>query len=324
MWFAYPQAFLLLLLLLPLTYRYLRHRPALRISSSASVARVTPSLWVRFRHLLFVLRCLSILCVVVALARPQTGRTQHEKKTEGLDIMLVIDTSGSMQALDFVLEGKRHDRLAVVKHVLSQFIQKRTEDRLGMVVFGTHAYSQAPLTLDHDVLLTFLDQAQIGMAGDATAIGDAIGVATNRLKELTAKSKIIVLLTDGSNNAGKLNPVSAAEAAKTMGVKIYTIGIGSHGPVPIRTDRGYTQVILDLDDKLLTQIAEITGGQYFTASDTENLVKVYATIDQLEKAESKAQVFQQYDENYEGWAWAGLGLLLMELLLRFTRLRRVP
>jgi Ca-activated chloride channel family protein len=324
MWFANPLAFLLLLLLIPLTYRYLRHRPALRISSRESVARVRPSIWVRFRHLLFVLRCASILCIVVALARPQTGRALREKKTEGLDIMLVVDTSGSMQALDFVIDGKRQDRVFVVKRVLSEFIQKRTEDRLGMVVFGTHAYTQAPLTLDHDVLLTFLDQVQIGMAGDATAIGDAIGVATNRLKELKAKSKIIILLTDGSNTAGKLNPLSAAEAAKTMGVKIYTIGIGSHGPVPIRTERGYTQVLLDLDDKGLTKIAETTGGQYFTASDTETLVKVYATIDQLEKAESKAQIFQQYDETFEGWVWAGLAFLLLELLLRFTRLRRVP
>lgn len=324
MWFANPYAFLLLLLLIPLTYGYLQQRPAVRIPSGDAVQRVSPSVWVRFRHLLFILRCLTIFFTIIALARPQAGRAQREKKTDGLDIMLVLDTSGSMQALDFVLEGKRQDRLSVVKHALSQFIQKRTEDRLGMVVFGTHAYTQAPLTLDHDVLLTFLDQVQIGMAGDATAIGDAIGVATNRLKELKAKSKIIVLLTDGSNNAGKLNPLSAAEAAKVMGVKIYTIGIGSHGPVPIRTERGYTQVVLDLDDKLLTQIAETTGGQYFTAADTENLFKVYATIDQLEKSESKAQIFQQYDETYESWAWIAWGLFLLELLLRFTRLRWVP
>jgi len=322
MWFGMPLAFLLLLLLLPLVYRYGRHRPSLRVSSGETVAKLRPTWWISLRHILFFLRCMALLCIIVALARPQTGRTLREKKTEGLDIMLLVDTSGSMQALDFIIDGERQNRITVVKRVLSTFIQKRTEDRLGMVVFGTHAYTQAPLTLDHDVLLTFLDQVKIGMAGDSTAIGDAIGVATNRLKDLKAKSKVIILLTDGSNTAGKLNPLSAAEAAKTMGVKIYTIGIGSHGPVPVKTERGYAQVVLDLDDKLLTSIADITGGRYFTASATEDLMNVYETIDKLEKFETKTPSFQQYEERYGPWAWGALLFFLLELLLSFTPLRQ--
>ena len=323
MWFAYPQAFLLLLLLIPLGYRNFRYRPAIRISSKDLVRKVPASKWVHFRHLPFFLRCLALICITCALARPQTGKTLSEKKTEGLDIMLVVDTSGSMQALDFVIDGRRTNRLEVVKQVLSQFIEKRVDDRLGMVVFGTNAFTQAPLTLDHDVLLKFLDQVQIGIAGDATAIGDALGVATNRLKELKSKNKLIILLTDGSNTAGKLNPLAAADAAKALGVRIYTIGIGSNGPVPIKTEHGYSQVVLEIDEKTLKSIAEKTSGRYFLASATEDLRKVYETIDQLEKSEVKVNVFHNYEEQYAGWVGAALLFLALELLAGFTRLRRL-
>ena len=215
--FAQPYWLALLLLLLPMVYYHWKRQPLIRFSHvlRLRLPRRQSLGWIS--HGSFILRSLAFILLVVALARPQTGRHQSKQKTEGLDIMLVMDTSGSMQAMDFVVAGQRHDRLQVVKAVVQEFIQQRTDDRLGMVVFGTNAFAQSPLTLDHDVLQQYLDRLEIGMAGEATAIGDALGVATNRLKELETKSKVIILLTDGSNTAGKIDPRQSCKSCKSHG-----------------------------------------------------------------------------------------------------------
>ncbi len=272
----------------------------------------------------FFLRVLSVVMLSLALARPQSGRSQSKRRTEGVDIMLVADTSGSMNALDFVIEGKRTNRLSVVEKAMEDFVQARTDDRIGLVVFGTYAYALSPLTLDHDVILELIDNMKVGMAGEETAIGDAIGVATNRLKDITSKSKIIILLTDGENDAGKLDPREAAEAAKAMGIKIYTVGVGSEGDVPIQTPYGYQRVRLPIDEKLLKEIADMTGARYFRATDTDALFDIYHTIDSLEKTSTEVEVFYNYDEHFMYLVWPVLMLLFMEILLRTTRLRRLP
>ena len=275
-------------------------------------------------HTGFFLRigCLSLL--ILALARPQTGHEQSKQRTEGLDMMLVIDTSGSMRGMDFVIDGKRQDRLSVAKEVLKKFIEARSDDRLGLTIFGSNAFAYVPLTLDHDVLTRYLDEVSIGMAGESTAIGDAIGVATNRLKDLKAKSKVMILLTDGSNQAGKVEPMDAAKAAKAMGVKIYSIGVGSKGLVPVPTQFGYQNVRIDLDEELLGKIADLTGGQYYRATDTETLAKIYQTIDELEKTEREIEVFRLYEESYSSFVWPALILIILEICFNISRWRRIP
>ena len=238
--------------------------------------------------------------------------------------MLVLDTSISMRAMDFTIKGKRRDRLYVVKQVVGEFITKRYDDRIGMVVFGTHAFAQSPLTLDHDVLLTYLSGVEIGMAGEATALGDALGVAINRIKDLQTKDKVIIMLTDGENTAGKLDPIEVAKIAKVLGVRIYTIGVGSDGLVPVPSPFGYQQAQVSLDEKTLREISKITEGQYFRASSTEALLKVYNTIDTLEKTEKEIEVFRNYEERYSLFLWPGLFFLVLELLMGMTRFRRVP
>lgn len=266
--------------------------------------------------------CLSLL--IFALARPQSGRSHSDKKTKGIDVMLAIDTSGSMRALDFKIDNRRVDRLSVVKNVLKDFIRARSTDRLGLVVFGSHAFAQVPLTLDHDVLLRYVEEAAIGMAGGDTAVGDAVGVAVNRLKDVDAPTKIVILLTDGANTGGKLDPIQAANIAKTFGIKVYTIGIGSHGPVPIQTELGIQSVVLDIDEKTLQQIAQITSARYFSASDTAALEDIYKTIDKLEKKEAKLSVFYSRDEQFGWFVGGALICLCFQLFLALTRFKRIP
>lgn len=309
-----------------MAYSYRKHsrRSAVAFPELSRLLAVSKSRWVRFQHVPFLCRVLAVICLVCALARPQAGRGEVKRTSDGLDIELVIDTSGSMRALDFEINGKRHDRLDVVKQVIRQFIAKRGDDRIGMVVFGTYAFAQAPLTLDHDVLLRFLDSVEIGMAGEETAIGDAVGVASNRLKEIKAKSKVVILLTDGKNTAGKIDPREVAKAAKTVGVKVYTIGVGSNGLVPVPTEAGIRQVKMELDEQLLEDVATTTGGRYFRATDTAKLMEIYDTIDQLEKTKVETPSFQMRDERYALFLWPGLFLLIFEVLLGLTRLRRLP
>lgn len=322
---------LLLGLIIPLImYNYIRRggTSRLKFSSLNTLKQLKTSKSVYLRHSLIVLRVFCILLLVLAIARPQSGKKTTEIITEGVDIMLVLDTSGSMQALDFEVGGKRINRLEVAKNVVADFVKGRENDRLGMVVFAEEAFTQCPLTLDHGVMLSFLNKVQIGMAGDGTAIGSAIGTAVKRLKDIKAKSKVIILLTDGRNNAGRLNPEKAAEIAKKYGVKIYTIGAGTKGKAPflVKTFFGsrYVYKQVDIDEGTLRQIADITGGKYFRAQDTEGLKKIYTQIDKLEKTEVMTKEYIDYNELFSWPLLLALGVLLLEMLLANTRFRRIP
>ena len=275
-----------------------------------------------------VLRMIGISLLVLALARPQEGHKSTEILSVGVDIMLALDTSGSMQALDFIKEEKRDTRLAMVKDVVSQFIENRPNDRMGMVVFGSEAYTQCPLTLDQGILQSFLSKLDIGMAGDSTAIGSAIGIAVKRLKDLESKSKVIILLTDGRNNAGNLPPLQAAQTAKAFGIKIHTIAVGTHGKAPFLVNsifgQRYVYQQVDIDENTLKKISDLTGGQYFRATDLESLKAIYKQIDEMEKSEVKVIDHSEYTELFHYFLIPGLLLLLLEIGLSNTVLRRIP
>ncbi len=275
-----------------------------------------------------ILRCLAVALLVVSLARPQEGRKSTEILSAGVDIILAIDTSGSMRALDLEKDDKQVDRLTVVKDVVREFIGTREFDRMGMVVFGQEAFTQCPLTLDHDVLDTFLERLKIGVAGDSTAIGSAIGIAVKRLKDLKSKSKVIILLTDGRNNTGSLTPFQAAEIAQTFGIKIYTVGVGTRGQAPFLVDSLFGQKIIyqdvELDEATLIKIADMTDGKYFRATDADSLQKIYREINQLEKSEVKWIDHSEYKELFLFFLIPAMVLVFLELVLAETRLRRVP
>jgi len=239
-----------------------------------------------------------------------------------------LDTSGSMQALDFIKDEKRDTRLAMVKDVVSQFIDNRPNDRMGMVVFGSEAYTQCPLTLDQGILKSFLSKLDIGMAGDSTAIGSAIGIAVKRLKDLKSKSKVIILLTDGRNNAGSLPPLQAAQTAKAFGIKIHTIAVGTLGKAPFLVNsifgQRYVYQQVDIDEDTLKEISDLTGGQYFRATDLQSLKTIYKQIDEMEKSEVKVIDHSEYTELFHYFLIPGLLILLLEILLSNTVLRRIP
>jgi Ca-activated chloride channel family protein len=265
------------------------------------------------------------------MARPQAGNKQTEYLSEGIDIILCIDTSGSMKALDFTLEGNRIDRLTVVKEVVKKFIKARASDRIGMIVFGEDAFTQCPLTLDYGVVLSFLDYVKIGIAGeDATAIGDAVALGVKRLKALEkAKSRVLILLTDGRNNAGKIDPRTAAEIAKEFDVKLYTIGAGTEGEAPFLVEhplfgKQYIYQKVDLDEETLEEMAQITDGYYFRAKDTGALERVYEQINALEKTEVKVKEYMEYYELFWWFLIPALFLLLIEVILSQTRFRKIP
>jgi Ca-activated chloride channel family protein len=234
-----------------------------------------------------------------------------------------------MLAEDFESKGKRRNRLYVAKEVVEDFIKWRENDRIGMVVFAGHAYTQCPLTPDYDVLLQFLEKVKIGMVEDGTAIGSAIGVCVNRIKSSKAKSKVIILLTDGRNNSGEIDPLTAAELAKTFGIKIYTVGAGTKGLAPYpRTNllgyKVYQSLKIEIDDEGLTEIAKITGGRYFRATDTDSLKEVYKQIDNLEKTEMEVTKYTEYNELFHYLVIPALGIFLFEIVLANTRFKRIP
>jgi len=274
------------------------------------------------------LRTLCLILLVLAAARPQFYNVSREIRSPGVDIVMCIDTSGSMQALDFELNGEPVDRLTAVKKVVSEFIRKREVDRIGLVVFGEEAFTQAPLTLDKGLLMGLVDKMTIGMAGDRTAIGSALAIGGKRLKDLAAESKILILLTDGRHNAGDLTPEQAAEAVQTLGVKIYTIGVGGTGPAPFRVKSLIgTRVVrreVDLDEGTLRKIADIGGGKYFRATDTEGLAEIYDIIDRAEKTEIKVKEFFHFRELYPYFLIPALIMLGLEIILKSTILRTVP
>ncbi len=274
-----------------------------------------------------VLLYFAIACCIVALARPQFGRKETEVTSEGIDIMLSVDASGSMAAMDFKLDGENVDRLTVVKKVVADFIRQQKGDRLGMVIFGDLAYTQCPLTLDYDVLTQLLDHVSIGIAGDGTAIGDGLALAVKRLKDLPSKSRVVILLTDGRSNAGKLSPEKASEIAKAFGIKVYTIGIGTKGPVPFPQPGIFgnrlVYVNLDMDEEPLQEIAKTTGGQYFHATDTRKLESIYREIGRLEKTEAKVKHFEIFEEWFIYFAYGALGLWMANYFIQTLWVRRL-
>jgi Ca-activated chloride channel family protein len=300
-----------------------------KISSSILVkkAPLTPRLFLT-RNLIY-LRAITIVLFMLALARPQEMLEEVKRDAEGIDIVLAIDASGSMRALDFKTGMARKDRLDVVKEVVERFIRARDSDRIGMIAFAGRAYTVCPLTLDYDWLIRNLERVRIGAIEDGTAIGSAISSSLNRLKDTAAKSKIIILLTDGVNNAGSISPQTAAEAAKALGIKIYTVGAGSRGlvPYPVQDVWGntvYQNVRIELEEEMLRQIAERTGGKYFRATDAVSLRNIYLEIDRMERTLVEEAGFRQHRELFVWFLSAGLVLLLTEIVLSNTLLRTLP
>lgn len=325
--FLYPHL-LWLLLLLPLL-AVLRGRQgksaALLFSSigmAASLARTKKNGPLKVQA---PLRLLTLGLLIVAAARPQLGNTTTEVQASGIDILLAVDVSGSMEAMDFKLKRERATRLEVVKNVLDRFIDERPNDRIGLVAFGARPYLVCPLTLDHNWLRKRLEALSIGMVEDGTAIGSAIGSGINRLRDLESKSRIIILLTDGLNNAGQVSPLMAAEAAETVGVKVYTIGAGTRGeaPMPGRDIFGRQRmqmVRVDIDEETLSQVAEKTGAQYFRATDTKSLESIYDEINRMETTTRTIKKFENYRELFSFMAAAALLFLSLELYLRRNQL----
>ena len=321
---------LIVVIIPPLIYFYFRHRKSyILFPSLRTVKKLKPSFFQRYRHLLIVIRSIVVVLIIVALARPQYGNEQTKVTTEGVDIVLTVDISGSMLAEDFDIGGRRYNRLYVVKEVVKEFIKKRANDRIGLVVFAGRAYTQCPLTLDYGMLLQLLEKVEIGMIEDGTAIGSAIGSSVDRLKNTKVKGKVIILLTDGRNNAGEIDPFTAAEIARTFGIKIYTVGAGTKGLAPfpavdIFGNRVMKQVKIDIDDEALTEIAKITDGKYYRATDTESLKEIYSQIDKLEKTETEVTQYTEYNELFPYFLLPAFGLLLFEVGLAKTRLRKIP
>ncbi len=279
----------------------------------------------RFRFILTVLRIAAVALLIVAFARPQAGTENREVSSEGIDIMLALDVSGSMKAEDF----KPQNRLYVAKEEIKKFVSKRVSDRIGLVIFSASSFTQCPLTLDYGVLLTFLDQVKFGMIKDGTAIGMALANGINRLRESPSKSKVIVLLTDGVNNAGQIDPLTAAGIAKTMGVKIYTIGVGKPGNAMYPVDdpifgKRYVYMPNEIDEDVLTEIANKTGGKYFRARSRDELSEIYDEIDKMERTEIKVKEYVQYRELFVLFVYLGLALLVLEILLSQTIFRKIP
>jgi Ca-activated chloride channel homolog len=332
--FASPYT-LLLLGLLPLMAYLRRRRPAALLAHSglAAVAGMKPTLALRLRRAIPWLKWLALVLMVVALARPQWGVRQNTILSEGINIVLAIDLSESMAALDFKKDGKVVNRLEAVKAVVADFIKGRSADqsgdRIGMVVFGTNAYTQLPLTRDYASLIRVLDRLTIGAAGKSTAIGDALGISVKRLADIKSAANLIILLTDGRSNSGSLTPEAAAQAAQSRGIKVYTIGVGGKGKAPFLVKsplfgERYVYQRVDIDEEALRQIAEATAGLYFRAEDTESLEKIYATIDKMEKTEVEVKTYDQFNDLYTYALLPALALLILWTLLVNTRFLEVP
>ena len=326
--FAHPDLLWLLALLPLLTL--LRGRsgpaPALLFSTTSVVRTIAGARRVRPGRLSGLLRLATLALLILALAGPQLGNTTSEVKASGIDILLAVDVSGSMEALDFTLDGEPASRLDVVKSVVARFIEQRPNDRIGLLAFAGRPYMVCPLTLDHDWLRQRLDSLQTGMIEDGTAIGSAIAAGANRLHKSRAKSRVMILLTDGMNNGGKIAPVTAAETAETLGIRIYTIGAGTRGeaPMPVTDRFGRRRLVrmqVDIDEKTLSRVAEMTGARYFRATDTRSLEKIYSEINKMETTTRTRQHFSNYQELF---AWPLLAaLLLLGLELAVSR-RRLP
>jgi Ca-activated chloride channel homolog len=306
-----------------------RINSSIRFSSKRLVDGIKPSFRVRLSGKLIYLRAIGLSLIIIAMARPQSTLEQTHIYVEGVDIVLAVDTSTSMRAMDFQIAGNRVDRLEAVKHVVADFIKKRSNDRIGLVAFSALAYTICPLTLDHEWLEKNLERVEIGMIEDGTAIGSGITASLNRIKDTPTKEKIVILLTDGRNNAGRVSPLVAAEAARAMGVRVYTIGAGTEGlaPYPFKDMFGNTvlqPVDIQIDEKLLEEIADMSGGMYFRATDTSSLERIYDEIDKLEKTPIEETGYNIYRELFGYFLIPGMVLLALEILLANSRLRRIP
>jgi len=296
------------------------------VSLARDIARRTRS---RIAGWVWLLPIVAAACMIVGLARPQRTQSRTTVTANGIDIVLALDISGSMQALDFKVDNTRVNRIAVVKSVVSKFIDERPNDRIGLIAFAGAPYLVSPLTLDHDWLQQNLERINVGVSDDGTAIGLAIAAAVNHLRATTTKSKVVILLTDGVNNTGKIPPLAAAEAARALGVKVYTIGVGVRGkaPIPVTDEAGKTHVVMayvDVDESTLQTVANDTGGQFYRATDTDSLKKIYEQINRYETSAQSVENFEQVEELYRWALFPSLALLGFWVLLQHTRYRRLP
>ena len=326
--FADPMYLLLLAVVPLLGYWYVvrgqRQVGSLRYSSLAPIRRADRRQSGRYRHTLFGLRALAIAALILAFARPQSGVTAESVTTEGIDIMLALDISSSMLAEDL-----EPNRIEAAKQVAADFVAGRRNDRIGVVVFAGEAFTQVPLTLDYGVVTTLLEELEVGIIEDGTAIGMGLATAVKRFQSSDAESKVIVLLTDGRNNRGEIDPVTAAQMAQALGVRIYAVGAGTQGVARVPVDdpifgRRYAQVQVDIDEPTLQETATVTGGRYFRATDRESLERIYDEIDALETTEIELERFTRYGELFHVPLLFGLGMLLLEVGLGRTVLRRIP
>ncbi len=328
MQFAHPGYLWLFLVYIPLIVWYvLKHRnayPALEISTTSPFAKMGRSYKEFLLHGLFLLRMAAIGCVIIVLARPQTHDSWRTTNTEGIDIVITLDVSPSMLARDF-----KPDRLEAAKGVASNFVSSRENDNIGLVLFAAESFTGVPMTMDRAVLTNYIQGIEMGMLGNSTSIGDGIVTSINRIKDGQAKSKTIILLTDGSNNSGNVAPLTAAEIAKKYGIKIYTIGIGTNGTAlyPQQNYFGKIEYVpqeVVIDEATLKEIAATTGGKYFRATGNNVLQDVFDQIDALEKTAMDVRNFSHTEDNYMPWAWLALALVVLELTLRHTVLRTIP
>ncbi|MDD4992455.1 MAG: VWA domain-containing protein [Paludibacter sp.] len=327
MTFHNPEYLFLLLLLIPVIYWYIRemHKSdaSLQISSHRNLVHFPKSRKIKLRHVPFILRTLVISFIIIALARPQASNSWRTQNTEGIDIMMAIDISGTMLSKDL-----KPNRIEAAKTVATEFISSRPNDNIGLVVFASESFTQCPLTTDHAVLINLFQAVNFGMIADGTAIGLGLANAVNRIKDSKAKSKVIILLTDGSNNSGDIAPATAAEIAKTFGIRVYTVGIGSHGMVemPMMTPMGiqYQLAQSEFDEKSLQDIANTTGGKYFRATDNSKLRLIYQEIDKLEKTKISVREYSKKEEQFYVFSLLAFIMLVLEVLLRNTYFRRIP
>lgn len=325
--FLNPWVLLLLLIIPALVAWYVmkgnQRFPALRYSQAHVLEQQAPTWKIRMRHLLFALRMLALAFIIVALARPQSSISRQDVSVEGIDIVVTLDISSSMLAEDF-----QPNRLEAAKSIASDFVNGRPNDRIGLVAFSGEAFTQCPLTTDKNILTELFRQLKSGMIEDGTAIGDGLATAVNRLRESDAISKVIILLTDGENNRGNIDPLTAGEIAKKMGVRVYTIGVGTRGmaPYPFKTPFGtqYQNVEVKIDEKLLQDIAHMTGGQYFRATNNSTLRDIYAQIDKLEKSRIDVSEFHNRIDEFRPLVLIALLLLFLEMLLSLTVFRHQP
>ena len=325
--YAHPAFFYLFLVFIPMIVWYVWQQKKSRASIQISTLKgfeAAPRTWKHYlRHLLFVLQLGVLSLLIMALARPQSSSSWENATTEGIDIVIALDISSSMLARDF-----QPDRLDAAKNIAIQFISGRPYDRIGLVVFAGESFTQCPLTTDHAVLINLFKDIHTGMIEDGTAIGEGLATAVARLKDSKAKSKVVILLTDGENNMGEIAPITAAEIAKTFGVRVYTIGIGTIGtaPYPVQTPFGtqMRNMEVKIDEPMLKQIAQITGGEYFRATDNATLKSIYKKIDQLEKSKIEVKQFSRKTEEFERFAIPAMLLALVLVFLKNTIFRNIP